>query len=261
MIFFALLRMIAILMAIFSYLVCAIILRLVFWRPEICQPWMDRMSQIHCRWGLQILKIKLEYAVQVHAPQTSALVVSNHLSYLDVLVMMSIKPCAYVTSVEIKETFLLGHLAQLFGCIFVERRNRSNIDHEIYTITDALLAERSVCIFPEATSTNGDDVLSFKKSLFKSAVDSKHPVRLMCIQYFHKTGRNLSTKERDGVCWYGDAGFFSHLWASMCLDGFRAKLSDLDTLSGTENNRDQLCEKSHKIIRAAYISARPVMLT
>ena len=94
------------------------------------------------------------------------LIVSNHLSYLDVLAMISVLNTRFVTSMEVKHAAGLGWITDQAGCLYVERRSRKNLKTEINEISKALEGGFYVVVFPEATSTNGDGVLRFKRPLF-----------------------------------------------------------------------------------------------
>lgn len=132
------------------------------------------------------------------------LLVGNHLSYVDALVLASLSPCHFVTSIEIKKTLGLGQICQLANCLFVERRSRNFLTQEIAEISQTLRQDRKVVVFPEGTSTNGEKVLRFKRPLFQAALDSKRPVQTFCLNY-------LGFNERDDICWYGDMKFIPHL--------------------------------------------------
>ncbi|OQW47954.1 MAG: hypothetical protein A4S09_14245 [Proteobacteria bacterium SG_bin7] len=138
--------------------------------------------------------------------------VANHMSYIDVLVINSFLPSCFVTSQEIRETFGLGLLTEVAGCIFVERRNKLKLGNEIEELSRALDWGINVCVFPEATSTNGETVLPFKKPLFRASVIAEVPILPITINYDSVDGKGLSTENRDIVCWYGDMDFLSHLW-------------------------------------------------
>lgn len=138
------------------------------------------------------------------------LIVGNHLSYLDVLIYSSVFPTCFVTSVEVRDTFFLGHLCKLVGCVFVERRSRSGLKNEIQEITHALNAGLNVAVFPEATSTNGESVLRFKRPLFQSSLDSGKPVLPLCLNYLKINNEPIDLNTRDNVFWYGDMEFLGH---------------------------------------------------
>lgn len=140
------------------------------------------------------------------------LIVCNHLGYLDILVIASRFPTSFVTSLKMKRTAVLGQLCSLAGCVFVNRKNKDNIGHEIQEITEALSAGINVAVFPEATSTNGESVLRFRRPLFQAAIDSQTLCRPMTLNYLKLSGKKVCIQNRDKIFWYGDMTFFDHLW-------------------------------------------------
>lgn len=149
--------------------------------------------------------------VPLHSPLWKSdkpyLVVSNHLSYLDILVIASVMPSVFVSSVEVRAEAFLGFLARCGGTLFIERRNKSSLKQEIGAITGALKEGLNVVIFPEGTTSNGESVLPFKKSLMETAFLSRCNVLPVCIQYCDENDK-LSGPRNDSVCWYGDMAFF-----------------------------------------------------
>lgn len=140
------------------------------------------------------------------------LFVSNHLSYIEILLLAKKYPVSFVTSVEMKEMLFLGQICQLASCIFVERRNKSNLSNEVKDITTALKSRNNVVIFPEATSTNGESVIRFRRPLFQAAIDAKSRVVPITVNYKKINDQEVTSDNRDIVFWYGDMGFASHLW-------------------------------------------------
>ncbi len=170
-----------------------------------------RLISTYAQLGNKVLGIQI--FTNHDAPRDkSFLIVGNHLSYTDILVLTVIRPSCFVTSQEIRETPVLGQICYVAGCVFVERRNKQNISNEIKEITEALKQGIDVSIFPEATSTNGEGILRFRKPLYTAAIDSKRPVLPMVINYISVDGKMIHKGNRDHVFWYGDMDFVSHLW-------------------------------------------------
>jgi len=145
-------------------------------------------------------------------PSFPSLIVANHMGMLDILSINAFLPCLFVTSYELKETPVVGWLTEAGGCLFVERRSRQNIFNEVKNIAEALSQGVSVCIFPEAQSTNGEQVLPFKKSLLVAAAESQVPILPITINYLTIDDRLVTTENRDYICWYGDQSFLGALW-------------------------------------------------
>ncbi|HEU5400527.1 MAG TPA: lysophospholipid acyltransferase family protein, partial [Terriglobales bacterium] len=101
---------------------------------------------------------------------THGLIVSNHLSYLDILCYSSTAPCVFVSKVEVRSWPVFGRLATNGGTIYVDRKSRSNAARAAKEIESALRSGIRVVLFPEGTSTAGDNVLPFNAPLLEGAI-------------------------------------------------------------------------------------------
>lgn len=173
------------------------------------------------------------------------LMVGNHLSYLDLLIIASQRPVTFVTSREIRELPVLGWITQLAGCLYVERRNKSNLPNEVKEIREALELGLDVVVFPEATSTNGESVLRFRRPLFAAARLSSREVAPFCINYREIDGSRIDRSNRDRICWYGDMGFVSHLFGVCQARSIQVGLDWLETLRTQYMDEEQLANASH----------------
>src|SRR5437773_7774078 len=106
----------------------------------------------------------------------SGLLVCNHLSYLDIVVLSSIRPCIFVAKRDVRAWPLFGWLARAAGTIFVERNCRSAAAHEVARISSAIESGLLVVLFPEGTSSDGATVLPFKSSLLQAAISARCPI-------------------------------------------------------------------------------------
>jgi 1-acyl-sn-glycerol-3-phosphate acyltransferase len=217
--------------------------------------WIFRSKIIYVMSGYCKLALKLAGVRVIHSgdyePSKMNFLVSNHMSYLDILIIASRFPSTFVTSVEISEIPVLGLMTKLGGCLYVERRNKTNLSNEIKELTMALQKNIPVAIFPEATSTNAETVLRFKKPLFQASVDAEVLVSPLCINYLKIDNEVFSEKNRDDVCWYGDMGFLPHLWNLM---GKKKILVDLRSFYNIPAMPPVLlAEESHRLIQSNFI--------
>lgn len=181
------------------------------------------------------------------------LIVSNHLSYIDILCLSSARSTMFVTSKDMGETFFLGTLAELGGSLFVERRHRGQIERDLSEISTALRQGFDVCLYPEGTSTNGETVLPFKKSLLMAAVEAEVDILPMTIKYTHIDGKPFSRENADKVCWYGDMTFAPHLLGLFGVESVKARLEFLDPIPVTkQSSRQQLAEQAYAAILRNY---------
>ena len=156
-----------------------------------------------------LFNIKIEHEKEVLAKE-GHLIICNHLSYLDIIILGSIYPSCFVTSIEMKNTVFLGQVCTLAGCLFVERRSKKNIGSEIKEITEGLNNGLNVIIFPEAKSSSGDHILRYRRPLFKSAQDSKSSILSLVLNYTNLNGGDISIENRDNLFWYGEMNFLRH---------------------------------------------------
>lgn len=195
------------------FVVAAPLYPFIKYYPYKIKKLLSHLCGLFSRMVLFVLGVKVSLAgLENFDREKNYFIVSNHLSYLDMLIFLANFPSNFVTSMEVKETPVLGPISQLAGSLYVERRNKRNILSEIKEIEDALSNGLNVTVFPEATSTNGEQVLGFKRSLFQSAINTKLPVLPLTLNYLKVDEESLSRKNRDKVCWYGDMGFAPHLW-------------------------------------------------
>ena len=144
----------------------------------------DKVIQFWCRRLLSIFKIEVELiGVRENLfNQKKYLMVSNHISWLDIIVIQSIKPSIFVAKSDVASWPLFGWVARMTGTIFIRRDKVSDIKKALKKMKRRLI-KRSVCIFPEGTSTNGRYVLSFKSNLFQSSIDSNKSILPISISY------------------------------------------------------------------------------
>ena len=118
-------------------------------------------------WVCFFMGIKIKLSGDLKDIQTARgeghLLVCNHMSYLDAVIFAKTFSGSFVTSMEMKEMPFLGQITQVAGCLYVERRNKSNLSNEVRELTESLKSGNRVIVFPEATSTNGEEVIRFRR--------------------------------------------------------------------------------------------------
>jgi 1-acyl-sn-glycerol-3-phosphate acyltransferase len=181
------------------------------------------------------------------------LIVSNHLSYIDVLVISALAPSVFITSVELKNTALLGTLARFSGSIFVERRRPSGLKREIEDIAVALGQGLTVALFPEGTTSNGDSVHPFKNSLFDAAIRARADILPICFRYTRVNNERLTPENRDLVFYHGGATFLDHFLRFLSLRSIEVEVSLLTVIKVHPlQSRKDLAAKTHMAISEAY---------
>ena len=126
--------------------------------------------QQSCRRALRVFNIEVE--TQGPIP-TSGLLVCNHLSYLDILVLGALAPAAFVAKREVRFWPILGLFATLAGTVFVDRRKRTRVGEANQKMENLLKTGVVTVLFPEGTSSDGSTVLPFKSALLDHRLQHK----------------------------------------------------------------------------------------
>jgi 1-acyl-sn-glycerol-3-phosphate acyltransferase len=185
------------------------------------------------------------------------LILANHLSYTDILVVGALMPSVFITSVELKRTFPLGMLAWLGGSIFVERRSTAGLKREIKEIEHVLYEGTSVALFPEGTTSNGETVRPFKNSLLTAAITTGASLLPVCIRYRAVNGQMINEENRDSVYYYGGTTFFEHLPRLLALKAVQVECVVLAPIATHQHHsRKDLAARAHTAISAAYHERR-----
>lgn len=147
------------------------------------------------------------------------LIVSNHLSYLDILCFSSIAPCIFVSKSEVKGWPVFGRLATNGGTIYIDRESKADAHRVAKQIEDALRGGIRVVLFPEGTSSDGSDVLRFHAPLFESAVRAGVTITPAALLYEMSDG-----DPAQDVCYWGDMTFGSHFLRLLSKGDVRANI-------------------------------------
>jgi 1-acyl-sn-glycerol-3-phosphate acyltransferase len=168
----------------------------------------DRAEWMQHSCALVLKRLGIEIACDGPPPK-AGLIVSNHLSYLDILLHAAIGPRIFVSKSEVRSWPGFGALAACGGTIFIERGKRSSASEVALKIEYALRSGVTIVFFPEGTSTDGSTLLPFHSFLFEPAVQAEVPVTAAALGY------QAQDAEESELCYYGDIHFVPHLLETM----------------------------------------------
>ena len=184
----------------------------------------------------------------------SSLVIGNHVGFIDIICLQSIQPAVFVTSIEMKQTPVLGQICDLGGCAYVDRRNRMGIQEELKGMVDVLKQGFRVALYAESVASNGEQVLPFKKTLMMSAGLAGRPIRPFVFNYREVNNSKVEFKHRDAVCWYGDQSFGPAIWRSLQLDSVTCEIEFLPLVyTKPEDDRTLIANKIHQMVSEKYV--------
>ncbi|HEY0385091.1 MAG TPA: lysophospholipid acyltransferase family protein, partial [Pyrinomonadaceae bacterium] len=179
-------------------------------------------SYIFRRWAQSVAFIAgMKISVQGAPPSPPFLLVSNHLSYMDIVALAAHVDCTFVAKSEVGNWPVIGLLCRSMRTIFINRKLRSDIPRALAAIRLALKQGSGIVLFAEGTSTAGAAVAPFKPSLLELAARSRMPVHCASLSYLTPTG---APPAASAVCWWGDMTFPGHLFRLLGLRSFEAEL-------------------------------------
>ncbi|MBC8406524.1 MAG: 1-acyl-sn-glycerol-3-phosphate acyltransferase [Planctomycetes bacterium] len=202
--------------------------------------------------------LKIRVQVEGKPPQHSFLLASNHLSYLDIIVLWCGVDCQFLSKADVARWPIFGKCAQIAGTLFVDRTRRTDLPRVQAEAKQVLDSGYGVIFFPEGTSSPGAEVMPFKGSLFQIAIDQNMPVHTACLHY---STPNNQPPAYETVCWWGDMGFFPHLLKLVKLPRVDARIRFQPQPVDGEN-RKQMAAAARQQICGAFeaIEGAPKMV-
>jgi len=185
----------------------------------------DRMTPTQTRlvvraWSRQLLRImgvSVDCRGQVH-DSGPLLVVANHISWLDIVVMNACQPARFVSKADARHWPVLGTLISGVGTLFIERENRRDAMRVVHLMAERLVDRDIVAVFPEGTTGDGRAVLPFHANLLQAAISTSTPVLPVALSYREPGSDRIS----DAPLFIGDTTLLSSIWSTLCADGVRA---------------------------------------
>lgn len=189
------------------------------WQPynpltrRTMQWWLGRVTRI----------LNIETQLRGHIPheqEGAVLLVSNHVSWVDIPLIGSVTPVSFLSKAEVAKWPVIGTLASKVGTLFIQR-GAGNTESVSLAIADTLRRNKSVLFFPEGTTTDGKSLKRFHSKLFK--VCHHHSVTLLPVVV-----RYGSDSDSNPIPFIGDDEFTQHLWNLM---GHRKLYACIDVLA------------------------------
>jgi 1-acyl-sn-glycerol-3-phosphate acyltransferase len=146
-------------------------------------------------------------------------IIANHVSYVDGIVLGSIFPIIFVSKREVKSWPVIGQWNVLCGTIFINRQRKIQVASLIRKMTRKLQQEANLLLFPEGTSTNGEGILPFQTVPLAAPLRNRSIIVPVTVTYKTIDDQPVTTENRDSVYWYGDMEFVTHFWNLLALRG------------------------------------------
>lgn len=243
---------------------------LVFVPPQIILMFVPRLRFIIPLWFFRtMLKlIGVRLAMTGPMPKPGTLIVANHMSWFDIIIIGAVMPLSFIAKSEVKSWPLFGQLALLQNTVFVDRRRGRHALAEKNTIAARLAKGDSIVLFAEGTSTDGLRVLPFKSTLFAAVEGLEHvPVQAMTIAYTRVHDMAMGRRQRMAYGWIGDMTLLPHFFFMMAGPPitvdilFHEALPDTAQMSRKQMSEALYCQVSAGLDAIARGRPHPVAAT
>lgn len=195
-------------------------------------------------WSRGVLGVVgMRVEVEGDRPRAPFFVVTNHLGYLDILVLGSHLDARFVSKAEVADWPVIGFLARCGGTIFLRRDHASDVGRALRAMTRALEAGHGCVFFPEGTSSPGERVLPFHSALFEAPV--RAGVAVTCASLHYRTAPGAPPASQT-ICWWGDMTFPDHFYGLLRVPRSEARVVYGARLTPT--TRRDLADRAHAAV-------------
>ncbi len=192
---------------------------------KIVQRWMWRGSRV----------LGLNIQISGMPCSQSAVLVSNHISWLDIVAIAATTPVTFVSKADLQGWPIVGKLAEATGTIFIKRGSLFAVHKTLSHLRKIIEQGRKTVFFPEGTTTRGKSVNKFNSGLFESANSAMCPVQPVAISYFHE-----GKADREIAPYVDDDHFVAHLWNLFRVGNIQVQLDFLDEITANTHSRQGL---------------------
>ena len=187
--------------------------------PQLSQQQRDARVQV---WAMQLLRIwgiDLDVRGQpvVSGP---ALLVCNHISWLDIVVIHATRHCRFVSKSELKNWPLVGMLATGAGTLYIHRAQRKDAMRMVKDMAQSLRDGDVLGVFPEGTTGDGIGMLPFHANLLQAAISAEVPIQPVALQFIDASTGSPSL----APCYHAQDTLISSLWRTLCAPPLLAQV-------------------------------------
>lgn len=191
---------------------------------------------------LGILQVEVDIRNEAGA-STQALIVSNHISWLDIFVINSLQPCRFVAKADIRSWPALGWLCEKSGTIFIARGKQREVRRVYEGLVTSIRAGERIAFFPEGTTAAQGTLLPFHPNLFEAAIEAGVPVQPYALRYLDEQGNLHAAAD-----FIGDMTFVDSMLLIMKTRKMTAQLILLPTIETTGAHRRDLSLQARQAI-------------
>ncbi len=205
-----------------------------YWRQIIMGSWARSFAWIS----------GMELEVIGRPPEPPFLLVGNHVGYIDICSVRAVATGVFVAKHDIADWPLAGRMITDMGNIFINRSLKRDIPRAAAGVEERLNGGEGVIIFPEGTSTKGDEVLPFNSSFLDFAARTDMPVSYVSISYRTAPGEPPAS---ESIAWWDDTPFLKHMLNLFAVRRFTCTLTFGDTTVASPNRKHLATELTTRV--------------
>ncbi|GAB3469844.1 lysophospholipid acyltransferase family protein [Polaromonas eurypsychrophila] len=193
---------------------------IVFRFPKLAQ--YEKEARVHA-WAQAMLRgVGITLALQGRPVAAGpALLVANHLSWLDIVVLHASRYCRFVSKADIRHWPLVGTLAGGAGTLYIERESRRDAHRVVHHMVERLQLGEVLAVFPEGTTGDGIAMKPFHANLLQAAISANAPVQPVALRFVDADTGQTSFAPR----YIDDDSIFVSIWETLCVTHLRAEVT------------------------------------
>ena len=180
------------------------------------------------------------------SPQLYRMLVANHISWLDPLVIQTLQHSIFVAKQEVSKWPVVGLIAKMCEVVFVNRGSPSSTKKMVQSMSQALQQYRCIAGFPEGTSSEGYEVGLFHPNLFEVAIANSCEVIALTLRYKNQANHTMSLEP----AFVGDIGFIASLHRVICAPPILVQIVVSNPITPVGHNRRSLAQLAHSKVKA-----------
>jgi 1-acyl-sn-glycerol-3-phosphate acyltransferase len=216
-------------------------------------PWLGEAARERRiqRWSAQLIaicggRLRVCGGDEPAPPFRHALIVANHISWLDIFVINAMAPCRFIAKSEIRRWPVLGWLVAQAGTIFIARGNGRDLRRIFHGLVSAIHDGQRVAFFPEGTTAAQGQLLPFHPNLFEAAIDAKTVIAPYALRYLAADGTPHAAIE-----YVGETSFVQSLMTVLCGAPYTVELIVLPVIASDGVHRRELAQAAQRAIGEA----------
>ena len=207
-------------------------------RKRLIQAWSKRL--------LKIFAVELEHSGVPPDFNGPVLIVANHISWLDIFVVLALRPSRFIAKSDIKRWPMIGPLVSSVGTLYLDRTRRRDAVRINSQVAEALANGDVIALFPEGTTTHGRELLPFHGSLLQPVIQAGGQVLPAAIRYMHDDGSHSTA-----AAYVGETSLMESLRQLVRARKTRVRIHLCEPFPTTGRHRREVAAVSHAIIRSA----------